>query len=107
MESEVFIGKILSMSKGQKFIYSLVRFNGKNFFKSDLEAYFGYNYPQQDLRKIIDCLIDLGIIVVSGKYRKDYTYRIDKKKLEKLIRNKNLFMDNGKFIEDTKGVYIY
>ena len=107
MDNDDFLNKVLSMSKGQRFIYSLIYYDKKDFFKSDLESYFGYNIPQQDLRRIMTFLIDMKVLIIVGKDRKDYKYKTDKTSLKKLIRNSPLFKDNGKFIEETKGVYIY
>ncbi len=95
--------KILSMDKRQKFIYSLVYYNKKEpFFKTELEKYAGYNYPQQDLRKVIEFLIENKILIIFDKIHGDYRYKINKRLLERLIRKCPLFIYNGKFIEHTK-----
>ena len=103
MEVEEFINNILSLDKRQKFIYSLYYYEEKKvFFVSDLERYFNYKYPQQDIRKVVSSLIKLGVFENVEKERGDWSLRLNKKKLKSLIRESNLFMENGLFIESCK-----
>lgn len=102
------IEKTLSMSKGQKFIYSLINYDGKQpFFMADLERYGGWNKPQPDIRKIINSLIDMGILISFEKIEKDYNFKLNKRLLKKLIRNCDNFILNGKFIESTTLIQQY
>ena len=97
------MGKILDVDKRQKFIYSLMYYDGEGpFFITDLEEYAGYDNPQQDLRKVINYLIEIDIIVFVEKIKGYSRYRLDKKELEKLIRSCGIFSTNGKFIQKTK-----
>lgn len=104
MLSDNLIINYLRMSKIQKFIYSLTKLKTKNpFTKSDLERHFGYDSPQQDLRKIIDVLIKDKIIVFHSFNKKSYPrYVLNIKRLKKIIRDGETFKINGVFIEIDK-----
>lgn len=108
MEIPELTKKALSVDKRKKFIYGLIFYANKNpFFITELERYFGYNNPQQDLRKLIKELIKIGVFYIFDQIKNDYRYKINLKILQNLIRNGEMFKTNGKFIEETKGVYIY
>ena len=100
MEVIPFIDKVLTMDKRKKFLYSLNDYNGvQPFFISDLERYFGWDNPQQDIRKVVSCLIEMGILIKVDKIKGDYNFKLNKKALKKLIRNSDNFLRNGIFIE--------
>ena len=108
MEVEEFIKKVMSMNKKQKFIYFLNDYNNPNpFYITELERAFGYKFPQQDLRKVVSILIEMDIIINFEKVKGDIRYKLNKKKLQKLIRDSEVFLINGKFIEKTTIGYHY
>lgn len=103
MDIHPFIEYILTMDKRQKFLYSLVNYNGVSpFYILDLEKFCGFNSPQKDIRKMIPYLIDMKILT---RYNKDdkghWNLKLNKKLLIKLIRSCDAFSMNGKVIEAT------
>lgn len=100
--------EVLKMNKRQKFIYSLINFKEKEFYIADLEKFFGYKNPQQDLRKLIRELINLNIFVSIKRDRRGIEiYKLNKSKLDRLIRQGDVFVSNGEFIESTSIIYRY
>lgn len=108
MESTPLIDKVLSMDKRKSFIYSLVEYDGiEPFFITDLERHYGWETPQQDIRKVVASLIEMGIIVEFEKIKGDYNFKLKAKLLKKMIRESELFIRNGRFIELTKLIQYY
>jgi hypothetical protein len=100
--------KVLSMDKRKKFVYGLIDYEGKQpFFITDLERYYGWNNPQQDIRKVIASLIEIRILTRHEKIKGDYNFKLNKKLLKNLIRESDIFLSNGRFIESTTLINAY
>ena len=101
------IKNCLSVDKRKEFIYGLMDYNSKEpFFITDLERFFDYKNPQQDIRKIVKEFINIGVFIKIDKIKGDYRYKINKKLLEKLIRNTDYFIFIEKFIHKSNSMAI-
>jgi len=107
MEIPKIIKNCLSVDKRKEFIYGLMDYNSKEpFFITDLERFFDYKNPQQDIRKIVKEFINIGVFIKIDKIKGDYRYKINKKLLEKLIRNTDYFIFIENFIHKSNSMAI-
>lgn len=108
IEADDLISNVLSMDKRKKFIYDLYSYSGKQpFFITEIERFYGWNNPQQDIRKVISSLISIGIFFLVDEIKGDSRYKLNKKLLNNLIRQCECFKLNGRHIEATCSVYSY